>query len=92
MRNEFITDVYDTLHGDMRPGCRVRRVENAFAEGKTCDQLYTQVREAYERICKRLQSGEADEDLETIVRSMWGDCDELCFRMYEYGARFGMRE
>lgn len=90
MENELIEEIYDTVNGGMSPGFEVPGVENAFAEGSLCAALYQQVFDAERRLEERLGVDGEDEDVETIMGAMCDIQRELCFRMYFYGAKFGV--
>ena len=93
MRNEFIQDVYDTLQGNMLEGFEIPGVENLFAPGSKCEQLYEQVCAAERRLEQRLGvSVCSDEDLETILFCMTAIQREVGFHMYDCGAKFGIQE
>ena len=92
MDNEFMQDVYDTLNGDMLPGCEVPGVENLFADGATCELLYRDIYDAERRLEERLGVEPYDDDVEMIVSKMFDIVEEMCRHMYYYGAKFGMRE
>lgn len=85
-------DVYATLNGEMLPGKGVPGVENLFAEGSRCDQWYTEIYEAERRLEARLGAQSHDDDVERIIGRLLEIQIEMCYRMYYYGAKFGMRE
>lgn len=92
MGNQFIQDVYDTLNGDMMPGCGVPGVENLFALDAKCELLYREVYDAERRLEERLGVPEYDADVELIISKLLDIQIEMCRHMYYYGAKFGMRE
>ena len=92
MKNEFVLEVYDALLGQFPPGYPVPGIENAFAEGAKCQKLYDQVYDAQRRLEERLGVEPYDKDIECIVSCMQDIQNELCYLMYCYGAKFGMRE
>ena len=66
-------------------------VENAFAEGSLCLEEYSKILSAYANLCRRLGLDEdADTDVETIINSFLSIQEELCYRMYRYGALYGL--
>lgn len=67
-------------------------VEHAFAAGGKCEKLYAQVYDAQRRLEDRLGVEPYDKDVECIIRCMTAIQEELCYRMYYYGAKFGMRD
>lgn len=86
-KDEWVEAVYDTLCGVLI--VPVEGVENAFAEGSVCAKEYEEVMNAYGRLCKRLGVKNEDDDVEIIINSLRSITNELCFRMYTYGVRFG---
>lgn len=82
-------EVYFTLQGEScepLPG-----VENAFADGTVCDRCYSEMLQAYARLRDRLGVQDEDADVETIINSLRTITDELCYRMFAYGAQLGSR-
>lgn len=61
-----------------------------FEEGKECELKYGETLNAYSRLCERLGVKNEDADVGVIIHSLINICDNLCYRMYEYGAKFGM--
>ena len=88
----FSEEVYATMCGNLISGFRIVGVENAFAEGKDCDRWLRDAYEARDRVRERLGVNGEDEDLECILNSLLCIEHTLCLKMYEYGAKFGMRE
>lgn len=86
MKQEWIGAVYDTLCGNRIDP--IFGVENAFKEGEVCERCYSNVMEAYQRICTRLGQGEEDEDVEIIIDSLLKIAKVLSYKMYEYGSEF----
>ena len=91
MEDKFIEDVYETLQGETNPAFMVPGVENAFDKGKKCAILYKAVYDAERRLEKRLNVEPYDDDVEKIIKALLGIQKELCFKMYRYGAQFGLR-
>lgn len=87
MDESFIRDVYQSLLGNMI--VPVPGVENAFAPGSICDRRYSDMLDAYARLCARLGVADEDEDVEMIINSLLSIQNELCMKMYEYGGKFG---
>ena len=85
-------DVYDTLCGLRRKDAGVEGVENLFAPGSECQRLYSRMLDAYDRLCSRLGVVDEDEDVETIISSLMGIEHAISFKMYEYGAKYGMEK
>lgn len=90
--DSFIQDVYDAMQEGEPEIFSVPGVENAFAEGEKCCNLYEQVYHAERRLEERLGVDGHDDDVETIICCLQDIQEELCFRMYHYGAKFGLRE
>lgn len=61
-------------------------VEDEFAEGKPCAELYRSVFESNRRLCERLGVDE-DEDVETIINCMNDIAHILAMKMYDYGMK-----
>ena len=91
MDDQFIDDVYETLQGETNPAFMVPGVENAFEEGKKCALLYKEIYDAQRRLETRLDVEPYDEDVEKIITALLDIQKELCFKMYKYGAQFGLR-
>ena len=55
---EFKTKIYDLMNGSYNleeyPVAESSLVKDEFAEGGYCEKLYSQMLEAYERVCRRL--------------------------------------
>lgn len=89
--SSFVEDVYDTLLGIREPKAQVEGVDNLFEMGRDCDKLYSQMLDAYERLCIRLGVIDEDADVEVIISSLLRIQREVSIRMYEYGAQFGIQ-
>ena len=59
-------------------------IEDEFADGKECSQLYETAYLAKQNLCRRLGKDE-DHDIETLVSSMENIARLLSMQMYEYG-------
>ena len=88
----FAEDVYATMCGNMREEYKTQGVEDAFAEGMDCDRWYAEVYDAKCRLCERLGEEDEDVDVERIIGNLLAIQHELCIKMYEYGAKFSIRE
>lgn len=86
--NDFVEEVYAALNGY----CRMDGVENAFTKGSKCEKLYGQVYDAQRRLEKRLGVEPYDEDVEMIISALMDIQTELCDKMYDYGAKFGLKD
>ncbi len=88
MRENFIDVVYDLVTGTRIPQPNDPDVENLFAVGRECENLYNRVYNANLQLCKQLGS-EENTDVETIIDSMLRICSLVGKRMYSYGVEFG---
>lgn len=91
MQESFMELVYLSLQGELIPEYAIAEVEDIFAEGGVGIQLYKNARNAYNRVCARLGVKDGDPDLDDIIRNMEALDREIALRMYQYGAKFGMR-
>ena len=83
-KSELTEWVYDTIMGNLVQEWSCSDVENLFAEGKRCADLYAQMLEAYSRLCERL-SVQEDDDGEIMINSMMEIMRIVAYKMYEYG-------
>ena len=90
MNPTFIDRVYETLVQDVVDIYRVPGVDYLFDAGQPCMQLYCQALDAYQNLCQRLGETDEDKDVETIFRAFLQMEREIGYRMYEYGAQFGL--
>lgn len=88
---ELAERVYDVVlgisDGEDCPAPPVGCVENAFADGARCDQLYERMHDTAERLCKRLDV-EEDRDVETMIESWMDMMHIVSIKMFEYGVQF----
>lgn len=62
-------------------------------EGEYCEKLYSQMLEAYERVCRRLgKPGTEDEDVEIIISNLMSIGRHQSMKMFDYGVLFTERE
>ena len=87
MNTQLINRVYDLLTGECSPTAKDPIVENMFAEGRTCEELYNDVYEANLRLCERLGVQE-DADVELIINSLLRISKLLSRKMFQYGAKY----
>ena len=85
---EQIEDIYYTLIGVMNEEHCVTGVENLFIEGSACQRAYSEMLAAYERLCKRLDAKDEDEDVEDIINSLMSIEKAVSMKMFEYGMKF----
>ena len=89
MHENFADIVYDLVTGQRIAQPGDPEIEDLFATGRDCAKLYEQVYNANLHLCQRLNAGESDEDVETIIDSLLKICAQIGKRMYLYGATFG---
>lgn len=81
--------IYEKMNGFLEPWCYdsyiVQFVEDEFADGMPCEQLYRQVYDANCRLCDRLGVAE-DSDVELIIDCLLKIAKQLSMKMYDYGA------
>lgn len=85
--------IYDLMNGTLEfkdnPPEECKYVEDEFLEGKVCEQAYTEIMDAYQRLCQRLGGrGEEDEDIEIIIDKYEVITETLCMKMFDYGVSF----
>ena len=82
---------YMTMACHMKEEYGMPGVEDAFAEGSFCLKEYGKILDAYSNLCLRLGvEDQNDADVETIIHSFFLIQEELCHRMYRYGAIYGL--
>lgn len=90
--SQFKELVYDLMLGalnlDEYPISASQYIPNEYEDGGTCDKLYDRMTEAQNRIYEKLGC-EYDEDVEVMVDHCFDICRELCYKMYDYGAKYG---
>lgn len=94
---EFKTIIYNLMNGHYDLDTFVCEessvVEDEFAEGEYCEKLYSQMLEAYERVCRRLgKPGTEDEDVEIIISNLMSIGRHQSMKMFDYGVLFTERE
>lgn len=80
---------YESMACCVKDWYRMPGVEDAFQIGSYCESCYQDIWEAYERLRERLGVVDEDKDVEIIIRAYEDVQQELCLRMYHYGAKFG---
>lgn len=92
--NEFKQLIYGLINGyldlDNNAVKESKYVENEFSEEKMCQIAYAEILDAYQRICKRLDVGEEDKDIEIIMNNFNTIMEQLCMKMYDYGRFFSL--
>ena len=84
--------IYETLSGLRLPEAEVPGIENAYADGSLCQRNYSQMLDAYQRLCVRLHTREEDPDVEIIINNMLTIEKELAIKMFYYGLEYGRKE
>ena len=87
MGEEFAEIVYGLLTGAWMPDTGDPIVENMFAEGRTCDRLYSEVYDANRHLCERL-GVEEDKDVEAIINALLDISRLLGKKMFLYGMMY----
>ena len=90
MENDMAYRVYENLVCGVWEPYRMPGVEDAFAEGSFCQEMYGQMSDAYERLRERLGVEDEDADAEIMLHAQLEITRELCLKMYRYGAIFGL--
>ena len=85
MQENYAKHVYYTLIDAYIPGHGAPGVENAFAEGQPCLELYNNAHDAYQRLCDRLGVEDEDDDVEIIFQSLLMLSEILGLKMFHYG-------
>ena len=80
-------DIYYSLLGEFINGAEVPGVENLFTSGSPCDLNYTQMTNAYKRLCHHLNQASEDPDVEIIINALLENQRLIALKMYEYGAK-----
>ncbi len=87
MATELWEQVYESMACHISEEFRMPGVEDAFAEDGFCMQKYRQMRDAYDRLCERLDVVDEDDDVECIIQCYMEIQRELCKRMFFYGQK-----
>ena len=87
MELKVANKVYDLLTGEDISAAELPDVENMFADGRTCEELYAAVYEANLRLCERLGVQE-DPDVELIINSLLRISRLLSLKMFQYGSKY----
>lgn len=87
-----IESIYDALTG-MRPHlCCGEEVENLFAEGSPCSQLYEEVYNAKVSLMERLGMTDEDEQIELIIDNLLEIGRIQTYAMFHWGWRLAKEE
>ena len=82
-------DIYLTLCGEVSGEYAVPGIENAYIDGGQCDVLYSELSDAYQRLCDRLGVTDEDMDVEIIINNLLQIQYILCEKMFRYGQLLG---
>ena len=94
---EFKTKIYDLMNGSYNLEehlvAESSLVEDEFTGGEYCEKLYSQMLEAYERVCRRLGKPDTeDKDMEIIISNLLSIGKYQSMKMFDYGIFFTERE
>ena len=94
---EFKKKIYDLMNGSYNleeyPVAESSVVKDEFAEGEYCEKLYSQMLEAYERVCRRLGLPDTeDKDVEIIISNLMSIGRYQSMKMFDYGVFFKENE
>ncbi len=92
--NDFREHIYNLVCGnyDLQSNQLIEAsiVKNEFAEGSDCATAYSQMLDAYSRICQRLAATEWDDpDVEIIINELMHIGHQVALKMFDYGYLFG---
>ena len=86
---EFAEAVYGTMTGNLLPAFQVPGVENLFQEGNPYYENYSDMLDAYGRLCRRLGENDEDGDCETMIYGLMDNEHRLSIAMFLKGYEFG---
>ncbi|MBU5679598.1 hypothetical protein [Blautia sp. MSJ-9] len=94
---EFKTKIYDLMNGSYNLEehlvAESSLVKDEFTGGEYCEKLYSQMLEAYERVCRRLGKPDTeDKDMEIIISNLLSIGKYQSMKMFDYGIFFTERE
>lgn len=94
---KFKTKIYDLMNGsynfEEHPVAESSLVKDEFTEGEYCEKLYSQMLEAYERVCRKLGKPDTeDKDMEIIISNLLSIGRYQSMKMFDYGIFFTERE
>lgn len=90
MDMDFLDDIYLSLQGTLVSQAAVPWVPNLFMTDGYCEQEYTRMRDAYERVCIRLgiDTDSEDDDLNIMVQAMENVQETCCKEMFRLGMEY----
>ena len=86
---KFAAAVYDTMNGTLLPPFRVPGVECLFELGMPCMNNYSDMLDAYGRLCERLGMRDDDVDCEIMIDSLLMNQRTFAVAMFLKGYEFG---
>ena len=92
MKRAFYEKLFNIVNGVEYESLEFPDVKDAFAEGELCSTQYGIVYDAERRLEERLGVEGHDPDVEAIIVAMDEITKEIGYRMYCYGAKYGMRD
>ena len=91
MEQSIVRRVYESMACDVCEEFMFPGVDNAFTPDSLCMNYYEKALNAKNRILNKLKTDD-DPDLALIFYYLDRIQEEVCFRMYHYGAQFGLSE
>ena len=89
---KFAEAVYDTMCGQMLTKYAVPGVENLFEDGMPCMNNYSDMLDAYIRVCDRLNLPDMDdEDCEIMIDSLLDNQKTVAIAMFLKGYEYGQK-
>ena len=88
MNEQLVDIVFDILNGTRISQPGDPDVENMFAEGRECGELYDHIYDANIRLCQKLGI-EEDPDVETIINAFLKITELMGKSMFRYGMELG---
>lgn len=92
MGRAFYDKLFNIVNGITEESLEFPDVKDAFERGELCCRLYGNVYDAERRLEERLGVVGHDPDVEAIIVAMDEIIKEIGYRMYCYGAKYGMRK
>ena len=89
MEESFVQAVYESLSGFLIPEAQVPGVENIFTAGQPAQEKLETIYKTYGKIRDRHHVNAVDE-IEDIINAYEDICRIVGYKMYEYGAKFGV--
>ena len=80
--------VYESLMGQLVPGCALPWVEAVFVPRHPCYEEYCRMHLAYDRLRKRLGETEEDRDAEAMIDALLCHGKIAAMEMFRYGREY----